>query len=91
MYWNEYKTKSENKNTANQYRYCLESNFVGVNRLFVLIYRNQNDNVKRFNAKKYYLRRGIIKNCNISGENFQDLPTDFDMKQFEEIRKLITG
>ena len=91
MYWNEYKTKSENKNTANEYRYCLESNFVGVNRLFVLIYRNQNDNVKRFNAKKYYLRRGIIKNYNISGENFQDLPTDFDMKKFEEIRKLITG
>ena len=91
MYWNEYKAKSENKNTANEYRYCLESNFVGVNRLFVLIYRNQNDNVKRFNAKKYYLRRGIIKNYNISGENFQDLPTDFDMKKFEEIRKLITG
>ena len=36
VYWNEYKTKSENKNTTNEYRYFLESNFVGVNRLFVL-------------------------------------------------------
>ena len=33
-YWNEYKTKSENKNTTNEYRYFLESNFVEVNRPF---------------------------------------------------------
>ena len=32
--WNEHKAKSENKNTTNEYRYFLESNFVGVNRLF---------------------------------------------------------
>ena len=29
-YWNEYKTKSENINTTNEYRYFLESNFAGV-------------------------------------------------------------
>ena len=34
VYWNEYKTKIENKNTTNDYRYFLESVFVGVNRLF---------------------------------------------------------
>ena len=39
VYWNEYKTKSENKNTTNEYRYFLKSNFVGVNRLFVLVYK----------------------------------------------------
>ena len=33
IYWNEYKTKSQNKNTTNKYRYFLESNSVGVNRL----------------------------------------------------------
>ena len=27
VYWNEYKTKSENKNTTNKYRYFLEKNF----------------------------------------------------------------
>ena len=32
--WNKYKTKSENKNTANKFRYFLKSNFVRVNRLF---------------------------------------------------------
>ena len=30
-YWNEYKTKSGNKNTTKKYRYFIESNFVGVN------------------------------------------------------------
>ena len=40
VYWNEYKTKSENKNMKNEYRFFLESNFLGVNRLFVLAYTN---------------------------------------------------
>ena len=38
VYWNEYKTKSEIKNTTIEFRYFLESNFVGVNRLFVSVY-----------------------------------------------------
>ena len=44
IYWNERKTKSENKNTTNEYRYFLKSNFVGVNRLFVLVNSNQGNN-----------------------------------------------
>ena len=39
MYWSKYKTKSEKRNTTNEYRYFLESNFVGVNRLFCLVYQ----------------------------------------------------
>ena len=34
VYWNEYKTKSDNKSTTNEFRFFLESIFVGVNRLF---------------------------------------------------------
>ena len=60
VYWNEYKTKTENKNMTNEYRYFLETNFVGVNRSFVLVY--QDDNFKRFKARKYYI---IIKNYNV--------------------------
>ena len=41
VYWNEYETKNENENTTNEYGYFLESNFVGVNRPFVLIYMNR--------------------------------------------------
>ena len=47
VYWNEYKTKSDNKNTTTKYRYFLESNFVEVNRLFqILVYSNQDDYAK---------------------------------------------
>ena len=28
VYWNEYKTKSDNENTTNEFTYFLESNFV---------------------------------------------------------------
>ena len=54
VYWNEFKTKTGNKNLRNECRYFLESNFFGVNRLFILVYSNQND-AKRFKAKSYYL------------------------------------
>ena len=37
VYWNKYKRKTETKTTTNEYRYFLKSNFVGVNRLFVLV------------------------------------------------------
>ena len=33
IYWNEHKTKKKNKNSANNYRYFLESNFLSANRL----------------------------------------------------------
>ena len=50
VYWNEYKSKSENKNTANEFIYFPESNFVEVKRLFVLVYTNEANNAKRFNT-----------------------------------------
>ena len=52
VYWNEYKTKSENKNMTNEYRYFLKSNFVEVNRLFVLVYSNQLNDSKRFKTRR---------------------------------------
>ena len=49
---------------TNKYRNFLESNFVVVNRLFVLAYANEDGNAKRLEAKKYYLPNYIIKNYN---------------------------
>ena len=37
VFWNEYKMESDNKNTTNELINFLESNFVGVNRLFEFI------------------------------------------------------
>ena len=43
VYWNKYKTKSENKNTTKEHRYFLEPMLVGVNKLFVLIHLNRDN------------------------------------------------
>ena len=90
MYLNEYKAKSENKNTTNECRYFLESNFVGVNRLFILVYLNRDNDVKRFKARRYYLPEGIIRNYNViaNGKSVYEEPIDCNIKQYEEIRKL---
>ena len=40
VYWKEYKTKSDNKNATHKFRYFLQSNFVGVHSLFILVYTN---------------------------------------------------
>ena len=92
MYWNEYKTTSENKNTTNEYRFFPESNFVGINRLFALVYSNQDNDAKRFKTQIYYLREGIIMNNKviINGKNLYDQPVHSDIKQYGEIRKLTT-
>ena len=65
VYLNEHKTKSENKSMTNEYRYFLESNIVGVNRLFVLIYLNPDANSKRFKTQRYYLPKAIVENYNV--------------------------
>ena len=85
--------KIENKNKTNEFRYFLESNFVGVNRLFVLVYSNHGGNAKRFKAKRYYLPKGKIKNYNvmINGKNFYDQSIDSDIKRYEEVRNFTTG
>ena len=53
IYWNKYKTK----------------NFIGVNRLVVLVYSNQDFNSRRFKTRRYYFTiikyQIIIKNYNI--------------------------
>ena len=67
VYWNEYKTKFDNKNATNKFIFLLESKFDGNNRLFVLVYSNEDAA-----SKRYYLPKGIIDNCSviISGKNF---------------------
>ena len=52
VYWNGYKTKGENKDTTNEYRYFLKSNFIGVNKLFVLVYSNTENGAKRCSVVK---------------------------------------
>ena len=93
VYGNEYKTKSENKNMTNEYIYFLKPSFAGVNRLFVLVYSNQDANSKRFKTWRHCLPEGITDNYKviINGKNFYDQPIYSDIKGYAEIRKLTTG
>ena len=63
-----------NRNMTHEYRYFLKSNLVVVNRLFVLIYLNRENEAKRFKAQRYYLPKSNIKNDNvvINGKNVYD-------------------
>ena len=82
FYWNEYKTKGENWNTTNEVKYFLKSNFVQFNRLFALVYTNEDAASKRFKAKRCYLKKGNIDNYDviINGKNFYDQQIDSDIK-----------
>ena len=46
MYWNEYKSKTESKETDenNPTRFPLDASFQGTNRLFVLAFNNTTEN-----------------------------------------------
>ena len=84
VYWNECKTKSENKSTTNEYKYFLESNFVVINILSILVYANQDVNAKRFQTRRYYLPKGIIDNYDviINGKNFCNRTIYSNIKRF---------
>ena len=86
VYSNEHKTKSDNKNVTNRFRFFLQSNFVAVNRLFVLVYSIKNAASRRFKAKRYYLPKGVIDNYNvfINGKYLYDQVIDLDIKRYEE-------
>ena len=46
----------------------------------VLVYTSEVHSVKRFNAQKYYLPQGIMKNCIVIIKNFYDKAVDSDIK-----------
>ena len=48
--------------TDNKFTFFLESHFVGVNSVFVLVYKNQDDASKRLKTKMYYLQKEIFDN-----------------------------
>ena len=79
--------------TDNKFTFFLESHFVGVNSVFVLVYKNQDDASKRLKTKMYYLPKEIFDNyiVLINRKNFYDQPVGSDVKRYEEIRKLRTG
>ena len=92
--WNEYESKDVNIAPGNYINHLVNPSFQGVNRLFVLAYKNHDDNdPKRNSYDKYYLPNQEIKNYNImiDGRNFYDQPINDDITKYNEVRKVATG
>ena len=97
VYWNEYKSRIETKeaDANNLKRFPLDASFQGVNRLFVLTFDNTENGanrVERNSHRKYFLPRVNISNYNvlIDGRNFYDQPINYEIKQYDKIRKIAT-
>ena len=101
VYCNEYKSKIETRtandqNDQNPQRFPLEASFQGVNRLFLLAFKNANNGankVERDSHRKHFLPRVDITSCNvlINGRNFYDRPINNQIKKYDEVRKIATG
>ena len=81
IYCNEYKTKGQDKDAdVNNFKYIsLDPSFRGVNRLFAMVYDNNNANRPTRNGqKKYYLPRIDLNkyNVTIDGRNFYYNPIE---------------
>ena len=95
----EYKTKNETKNTTADFRSFLESNFVGVTRLFLMVCSNLDDNLKgdkAQNIKKYNVKKEAFSkkyNVIIYGRNFcnQSILIMNNMKTNKRPRLKLTG
>ena len=89
-YWNEYKAKSDNKHTENEFRYFFKTNFAAVNGVFVLIYSNQDLVSQKFKTRRSYLPKSVVKvyNVLINRKKMYDLETNSNIKCYENIRKL---
>ena len=107
VYWNEYKPKIESKEADknNLTRFPLDASFQGTNRLFVLPFNNTNENdnevtagntanrIQRDSHRKYFLPRIDLTNYNvlIDGRDFYDQSINYQIKKYDEIRKIATG
>ena len=61
VYWNEYKTKSENRITTNEYRYFMNSNFAWNSRFSVLVYSNQDNSSEMCKALRYIYKKVLLR------------------------------
>ena len=107
IYWNQHVSKpfpeTPHKKTGIT-RFPLDAAFQGVNRLFVLVFDDTNEDeaadapvpqnlVIRNGYRKYFVPRVDITSYNvlIDGRNFYDQPVNDSITKYDEIRKIATG
>ena len=88
-------SESKGNNEEKYIRELLDSSWQGVKRLFPLAYNNkEGDNkVSDDSYKQNFFPRVKIENYNneIDGRNFYDQTINHSIKQYDEIRKILTG
>ena len=85
--WNKYLSKPELLAQNPNLNHLVEPSFEGVNRLFVLVFENDNH---RISTKRYYLPIVEVKDYNImiNGENFFEQSIKNNKVTYENIRKI---
>ena len=88
--WNKYLSKPELLGQNPNLNHLVEPSFQGVNRLFVLVFENDDDRTSHY---EYYFPTVEIKDYNImiNGENFFDQPIKNNKITYDNIRKIATG
>ena len=88
--WNKYLSKPESLAQNPNLNHLVEPSFQGINRLFVLAFKNDDD---RTSDEHNYLPIAEIKDHNImiNGENFFDQPIKNNKVTYDHIRKFATG
>ena len=88
--WNKYQSETKTYNATNLHlNYLIDPSFQGVNRLFVLSFKNSTNRTLHIG---YYLLKVEIKDYSvkIDGRNFINQPIN-DIETYENIRKIVTG
>ena len=83
--WNKYRSEKSNQTKNNNLNYLIDPTFTNVNRLFALLFENEDD---RTSFLEYYVPKVEIKDFNalIDGKPFFEIP----MKNKEESYETIT-
>ena len=88
--WSKYLSKPELLQQNLNLNHLIEPSFQGVNRLFVLVFENDDP---RISNKRHYLPNVEINNYNvmIDSKIFFDQPINSRLKTYDNIRKVATG
>ena len=88
--WNKYQPKVSTERQNQYLHFLINSSFLGVNRLFALLFQNEID---RKVHTGYYLPQVETNyyNVMIDGKSFFNQPVESDMRTYDNIQKIATG
>ena len=88
--WNKYRSGITIQPKNNNLDYLIDWAFRNINRLFLLSFKNGNDDPKRNYFDKYYMSLVEIKDCTalIDNQSFFEQPVKCKQEAYEELMKM---